>query len=142
MNRRKLTLIRYLENKEARLDENAKYRKQRRKSVIHSVIRSDRLINFSHFTFVLVPVFPLSVHYYGRKSKSGVNKKKKNTEPFLVSPLMALLFAVLITKDWKKKELTSAFSFSLICLICVLENARALLPKILGTCPQSPLALV
>ena len=29
----------------------------------HSVIRSDRLINFSHFTVVFVPVFPLPFHY-------------------------------------------------------------------------------
>ena len=33
MNRRKLTLKDYSENKDARLDENAKYRKQRKKNI-------------------------------------------------------------------------------------------------------------
>ena len=64
--------------------------------------------------------------------------------PWLLSPLMVLLFSVLVNERFQleKKERITAISFSLIYVKCPMENVRDLLSKMLGTSLQSPLLIL
>ena len=64
--------------------------------------------------------------------------KKKNTEPFLVSPLMALLFAVLINKRLEK-ERTNECIFVLTYLFNMCPGKReSFASKNFGNMPSEP----
>ena len=97
----------------------------------HSVIRSNQLINFSHFTVVFVPVFHLPFYHYGKKSKVECDEKMQLACKSLD---VVIIFRFSKRKIWKRKKEQLQFHSHIFILNVPVE---ALLSEPLETRPHS-----